>query len=75
MRKGDRRRRSVTAGTEAARCAAREGRQPDPIGSAPAAPYSEPGWQEGAVAAGWQVLTSLQERAALLEAEGTLPVA
>ena len=33
------------------------------IGSAAAAPYSEPDWQEGAVAAGWQALTSLHERA------------
>ena len=33
------------------------------IGSAAAAPYSEPDWQEGAVAAAWQALTSLHERA------------
>jgi monoamine oxidase len=33
------------------------------IGSAVTAPYSEPDWQEGAVAAGWQALTSLHERA------------
>jgi monoamine oxidase len=33
------------------------------IGSAAAAPYSEPDWQEGAVAAGWQALTSLHDRA------------
>jgi monoamine oxidase len=33
------------------------------IGSAAAAPYSEPDWQEGAVAAGWQALKSLHERA------------
>jgi monoamine oxidase len=33
------------------------------IGCAAAAPRSEPDWQEGAVAAGWQALTSLHERA------------
>jgi monoamine oxidase len=33
------------------------------VGSAATAPYSEPDWQEGAVAAGWQALTSLHERA------------
>jgi monoamine oxidase len=33
------------------------------IGSAATAPYSEPDWQEGAVAAGWQALTSVHERA------------
>jgi monoamine oxidase len=33
------------------------------IGSAVTAPYSEPDWQEGAVAAGWQALKSLHERA------------
>ncbi len=33
------------------------------IGSAATAPHSEPDWQEGAVAAGWQALTSLHERA------------
>jgi monoamine oxidase len=33
------------------------------IGSAANAPYSEPDWQEGAVAAGWQALKSLHERA------------
>jgi monoamine oxidase len=33
------------------------------IGSAVTAPYSEPDWQEGAVAAGWQALRSLHERA------------
>jgi monoamine oxidase len=33
------------------------------IGSAATAPYSEPDWQEGAVAAAWQALTSLHERA------------
>jgi monoamine oxidase len=33
------------------------------IGSAATAPYSEPDWQEGAVAAGWQAVTSLHERA------------
>jgi len=33
------------------------------IGSAAAAPYSEPDWQEGAVAAGWQALKSLHDRA------------
>jgi monoamine oxidase len=33
------------------------------IGSAVTAPYSEPDWQEGAVAAAWQALTSLHERA------------
>jgi monoamine oxidase len=33
------------------------------IGSAAAAPESSPDWMEGAVAAGWQALTSLHERA------------
>lgn len=33
------------------------------IGSAATAPHSEPDWQEGAVAAGWQAVTSLHERA------------
>jgi monoamine oxidase len=33
------------------------------IGCAAAAPHSEPDWQEGAVAAAWQALTSLHERA------------
>jgi monoamine oxidase len=33
------------------------------IGSAAAAPYSEPDWQEGAVAAAWQAVASLHERA------------
>lgn len=33
------------------------------IGSAATAPYSEPDWQEGAVAAGWQALKSIHERA------------
>jgi monoamine oxidase len=33
------------------------------LGSAATTPYSEPDWQEGAVAAGWQALTSLHERA------------
>jgi monoamine oxidase len=33
------------------------------IGSAATAPYSQPDWQEGAVAAAWQALTSLHERA------------
>ncbi|HLH00778.1 MAG TPA: FAD-dependent oxidoreductase [Bryobacteraceae bacterium] len=33
------------------------------IGSAVTAPYSQPDWQEGAVAAGWQALTSLHARA------------
>ena len=33
------------------------------IGSAATAPHSEPDWQEGAVAAGWQALSSLHERA------------
>jgi monoamine oxidase len=33
------------------------------IGSAATVPYSEPDWQEGAVAAAWQALTSLHERA------------
>jgi monoamine oxidase len=33
------------------------------IGSAATAPFSEPDWQEGAVAAGWQAVTSLHERA------------
>ena len=33
------------------------------IGCAATAPHSEPDWQEGAVAAGWQALSSLHERA------------
>jgi monoamine oxidase len=33
------------------------------LGSAAVAPYSEPDWQEGAVAAGWQALTLLHDRA------------
>jgi monoamine oxidase len=33
------------------------------IGSAATTPYSQPDWQEGAVAAGWQALTSLHEQA------------
>jgi monoamine oxidase len=33
------------------------------LGSAANAPYSQPDWQEGAVAAGWQALKSLHERA------------
>jgi monoamine oxidase len=33
------------------------------IGCAATAPYSEPDWQEGAVASAWQALTSLHERA------------
>jgi monoamine oxidase len=33
------------------------------IGSAATTQYSQPDWQEGAVAAGWQALTSLHERA------------
>jgi monoamine oxidase len=33
------------------------------IGSAATAPYCEPDWPEGAVAANWQALTSLRERA------------
>jgi len=33
------------------------------IGSAVTAPYSEPDWQEGAVAAGWQALKSVHARA------------
>ncbi|HLK48227.1 MAG TPA: FAD-dependent oxidoreductase [Bryobacteraceae bacterium] len=33
------------------------------LGSAATTPYSEPDWQEGAVAAAWQALTSLHERA------------
>jgi monoamine oxidase len=33
------------------------------IGSAATAPYSQPDWQEGAVAAGWQALNTLHERA------------
>jgi len=33
------------------------------IGSAVTCPYSAPDWQEGAVAAGWQALTTLHERA------------
>jgi monoamine oxidase len=33
------------------------------IGSAATTPYSQPDWQEGAVSAGWQALTTLHERA------------
>ena len=33
------------------------------IGSAATTPHSEPDWQEGAVAAGWQALKSIHERA------------
>jgi monoamine oxidase len=33
------------------------------IGAAATAPYSEPDWQEGAIAAAWQALNSLHERA------------
>ncbi|HYA18256.1 MAG TPA: FAD-dependent oxidoreductase, partial [Bryobacteraceae bacterium] len=33
------------------------------IGSAATAPYSQPDWQEGAVAAAWQALTTLHDRA------------
>jgi len=33
------------------------------IGSAVNAPYSQPDWQEGAVAAGWQALKTIHERA------------
>ena len=33
------------------------------IGSAAATPRSAPDWQEGAVSAGWQALTSVHERA------------
>jgi monoamine oxidase len=33
------------------------------LGSAATAPYSEPDWQEGAVAAAWQALKSLHARA------------
>ena len=33
------------------------------LGSAATAPYSEPDWQEGAVAAGWQALRLVHERA------------
>jgi monoamine oxidase len=33
------------------------------IGSAATTPYSAPDWQEGAVAAGWQALKSIHERA------------
>jgi monoamine oxidase len=33
------------------------------IGSAGTTPYSQPDWQEGAVSAGWQALTTLHERA------------
>jgi monoamine oxidase len=33
------------------------------IGSAATAPHSEPDWQEGAVSAAWQALTTLHERA------------
>jgi monoamine oxidase len=33
------------------------------IGSAAVCPYSEPDWQEGAVAAGWQTVRTLHERA------------
>ena len=33
------------------------------LGSAATAPYSEPDWQEGAVAAAWQALTLMHNRA------------
>jgi monoamine oxidase len=33
------------------------------IGSAATAPRSSPDWMEGAIAAGWQAMTSLHERA------------
>jgi len=33
------------------------------IGSAATAPKSEPDWQEGAVAAGWQALKTVHEHA------------
>jgi len=33
------------------------------IGSAAVCPFSEPDWQEGAVAAGWQTVKSIHERA------------
>jgi len=33
------------------------------IGSAAVCPYSEPDWQEGAVAAGWQTVKTIHERA------------
>jgi monoamine oxidase len=33
------------------------------IGSAAVCPYSEPDWQEGAVAAGWQTVKAIHERA------------
>jgi monoamine oxidase len=33
------------------------------IGSAVVCPYSAPDWQEGAVAAGWQTLKTIHERA------------
>ncbi len=33
------------------------------IGSAATTPHSQPDWQEGAVSAGWQALTTLHERA------------
>ena len=33
------------------------------IGSAVTAPFSEPDWQEGAVAAGWQTVKTIHERA------------
>ena len=33
------------------------------LGAAATAPYSEPDWQEGAVAPAWQALTSLHDRA------------
>ena len=33
------------------------------IGSAAVCPYSEPDWQEGAVAAGWQTVQTIHERA------------
>lgn len=36
------------------------------IGSAATTPHSEPDWLEGAVAAGWQALQSLHERASLV---------
>jgi monoamine oxidase len=33
------------------------------LGSAAVAPHSEPDWQEGAIAAGWQALRLIHERA------------
>jgi monoamine oxidase len=33
------------------------------IGAAAATPQSSPDWMEGAVAAGWQALTALHDRA------------